>query len=172
MPVLWRILQADSAYWSSDPESIEERVLKGLGASPSELQRRLSAFWRQVAAVNRKGQAMVFQARNSSDLEKDVLPDLVHLERCLEVGVGFGGLLASYHQLVGDHFLGALEKQQLKQALALVNELQCQMMGTFSFDTVDPKGGDLSSWTLALQELRNNLLTMAQSEIRRPAEFR
>ena len=42
----------------------------------------------------------------------------------------------------------------------------------FSFDTVDPKGGDLSSWTLTLEELRSNLVAWAQSMSRQGVEFR
>ncbi len=187
--VFWRLFQADSAYWGFDQSSMGSRALTdsveaaaevrirgranlSIDTDYGELQRRLSAFWRQASEVNVKGRRIVAEALASPDVKGDAEPDLRHLDRCLEVGVRFGRLLASYHQFAAEHASGKAEPKGIEENLIQIQELWNHLDSSFSFDTVDPKGGDLSSWTLTLEELRSNLLALSQSVSRRGVEFR
>ncbi|MDA2929912.1 glycoside hydrolase family 20 zincin-like fold domain-containing protein [Acidobacteria bacterium AH-259-O06] len=172
LAVLWRIFQADSRYWRFELDSDIRQTLKSLQIDYGELQRRLSTFWFQSAEVNEKAKIMVTEARNATDLYEDARADLKHLSRCLDVGTHFSRLLASYHQVIAEHFSGTANEQQVDKNLAQVNQLWDYLRSNFPFDTVDPKGGDLSSWTLTLRELRNNLIAFAQSHARPASEFR
>lgn len=185
--VFWRLFQADSAYWGSgsagsrsreDTEDaateirIRGRVRTYSAQDYALLQQRIAAFWRQLADVNRKGKQMVTEALDAGDVREDAVPDLRHLERCLEVGIRFGGLLASYHDAIGSGVTGPDGQGRIKEILTGIERVWTYLDDSFSLDTVDPKGGDLSSWTLTLEELRSNLLAWAQSMPRRGAEFR
>ena len=184
--VYWRLFQADSAYWGSGSAGSRAGRHGGCGhrdPNPGAcahlsaqdyalLQRRIAAFWRQLAEVNRKGKQMVTEALGAGDVREDAVPDLRHLERCLEAGIRFGGLLATYHDAIGNGVTGPEGKGEIKEILAGIDQVWNYLEDSFSLDTVDPKGGDLSSWTLTLEELRSNLLAWAQSMPRRGVEFR
>ena len=81
--VFWRLFQADSAYWGSgsagsraleDTEDaateirIRGRVRTYSAQDYALLQRRIAAFWRQLAEVNRKGKRMVTEALAAGDV--------------------------------------------------------------------------------------------------------
>ncbi len=185
--VFWRLFQADSAYWgsgSAGSRSLEDtedaateirirgRVRTYSAQDYALLQRRIATFWRQLAEVNRKGKRMVIEALGAGDVREDAVPDLRHLERCLEVGIRFGGLLASYHDAIGSRVTGLDGQEEIREILTGIERAWTYLEDTFSFDTVDPKGGDLSSWVLTLEELRSNLVARAQSTSRQGVEFR
>ena len=88
------------------------------------------------------------------------------------MGIRFGGLLASYHDAIGSRVTGPDGQEEIREILTGIERVWSYLDDTFSFDTVDPKGGDLSSWTLTLEELRSNLVAWAQSTSRRGVEFR
>jgi hypothetical protein len=85
------------------------------------------------------------------------------LKKCLAVARQFSLLLASYHQTLSKLASNDARSTQVsvKETRERVSSLSGYLQKEFSFDTVDPLGGDQASWLEALLYLRNQLVDVA-----------
>jgi hypothetical protein len=162
-PILWRILQMDRDWASMPADRDSQRWMDKLRLSPAGWQERWMRLWQLYGEVNGGAAQIVDTTLQSSDLRADAREDVVYLKKCLAVARQFSLLLASYHQTLSKLASNDARSTQVsvKETRERVSSLSGYLQKEFSFDTVDPLGGDQASWLEALLYLRNQLVDVA-----------
>jgi hypothetical protein len=156
--VLWRALLGDAAYSELEPSAAERAHLATRRLERADLQRRLSELWRQNARVNQSTERHLDAALREKDLRMDARADVAYLRKCLTAGERFALLLADYHGLL------ALEpparRSQVESVAKSHHALGQWLQSEFTFDFVDPKGGDQAAWLETMEFLAVRLQQM------------
>jgi Glycosyl hydrolase family 20, domain 2 len=159
------ILEAEANYWKASQDYLLTKK------SPEERlrQERLSQVWQLWAEVNAKALSFVHEAQfglslrwaseNTEESRLMALQDVSYLQKCLSVGKHFSETLAAYHRLLAQYGQSAAESEiLLGEAKRKLNYLSEHLADNFSFDTVDPLGGEQATWRAAELGLRNQLI--------------
>ena len=160
LSILWRILTIDQQSGGPELNSRTKELTTLLNIDSGEWQRRWARLWQMYRDTNREAAGLVSEVLETSDLRDDARPDVEYLRKCLEVGAGFATLLATYHQA-----LEASIEEPGQVALARLiartkdglRDLESLLDRNFSFDTVDPLGGDQAIWLESLLSIRGRL---------------
>ena len=158
LPILWRSLEIDRDYGSLGPVHAPGPS-KDRADSPFEKQERWAKIWKLYGEVNYEAVGMISEVLGTNDLRADAHDEIMYLKKCLEVAQRISFVLASYHTAL--MHTAARDRSSVessvKQTQDRLKELLKFLNERFSFDTVDPMGGDQSSWLEASLYLRSRL---------------
>jgi hypothetical protein len=170
LSTLGMILETEANYWKVSQDYLQTKK------SPEERSRheKLSQVWQLWAKVNAEALPTVHEAqfglslRWASEVPEEArlmaMQDVSYLQKCLAVGMQFAETLAAYHRLLAQSGQSAGEIETLLgEAKGKLNSLSEHLEDNFSFDTVDPLGGDQATWSAAVLGLRNQLIEFQRS---------
>jgi hypothetical protein len=101
------------------------------------------------------------------DARQQERQDVEYLQRCLRTGKLFAELLSEYHALLGSVSGSKADaKKRLEASRAKYKELSHFLQSEFTFDFVDPLGGDQATWLEALARLRGHLTDLETQHAR------
>ena len=165
LSILWRILAMDQESGGPQLSRRTKELITLLNIDSAEWQRHWSRLWQMYADVNAEAVGLVSQVLKSPDLREEARPDVEYLRKCVEVGAGFASVLATYHQTleasIGDADPGTLTRL-IEQTRDGLGDLESRLDQNFSFDTVDPLGGDQASWRESLLFIGSRLQEFPQ----------
>ena len=135
--------------------------LKELCITEAQWQDRLARYWRLMAEVNADAIALVSEALFSwderwlvGDVRQQERQDVEYLRRCLRAGKLYAELLSEYHRFLASVSGPKAEaRTRLDSSRRRHEELTHFLSSEFSFDFVDPLGGDQATWLDALHRL-------------------
>jgi len=157
MGVLWRNLAQDSKGWSRNiADSNLKQFLNKNGLDSLSYHRNMISRWAKWEQLSNYGLRCLEAALMDSDLRPAVRLDVDYLRQTISVGARFSELLKSLHA-----FLASDEKtvESLRQSLKKESaELEAHIHTSFGTQLIDPSGGDIRSWLIALKKI-NSLLS-------------
>ena len=160
LSILWRILSMDQESGGPELSARAKELTTLLGVDSVEWQKRWAELWQAYDEVNTEAVALASEVLRTSDLRADARPDVEYLRKCLRVGRGFARVLNRYHEALAV----SLEKRGQDVVAPLVartkNELdalESLLDRDFTFDTVDPLGGDQATWLEGLHQIKARL---------------
>ena len=160
LSILWRILSMDQESGGPKLSARAKELTTLLGIDSVDWQRRWAELWQAYDEVNAEAVALTSEVLRTSDLRADARPDVEYLRKCLRVGRGFARVLNRYHEALA----ASLDKKGRDVVAPLVartkNELDTLESlpdRDFTFDTVDPLGGDQATWLEGLHQIKARL---------------
>ncbi len=160
LSILWRILDMDLVSGGPELSARTKEVMALVGVDSVEWQRRWAELWQTYDEVNTEAVALASEVLRTADLRADARPDVEYLRKCLRVGRGFARVLNRYHEALA----ASLDKKGRDVVAPMVartgNELdalETLLDRDFTFDTVDPLGGDQATWLEGLHKIKARL---------------
>ena len=171
LSILWRILDMDKVSGGPELSARTKELMALVGIDSVEWQKRWAELWQAYDEVNTEAVALASEVLQTSDLRADARPDVEYLRKCLHVGRGFARVLNRYHEALA----ASLEKRGRDVVDPLVaqanNELEALaslLNREFTFDTVDPLGGDQATWLEGLHDIKARLQELSTDPMDQP----
>ena len=160
LSILWRILSMDQESGGPELSARATELTTLLGIDSVEWQNRWAELWQAYDEVNTEAVALVSDVLQTSDLRADARSDVEYLRKCLRVGRGFARVLNRYHEALAAS-LGKKGRDVVAPLVAgtenELDALESLLDRDFTFDTVDPLGGDQATWLENLHKIKARL---------------